>query len=589
MGLSAYNPGKITGGGVTASKISYIDLSSNVYSETDAKTIGLGQAVVTPVVNDVINFDSPLYTEADMLKSSTTETAETEKKSLFEMAFDALKTTGATIVVTGTSILSGVVNLGEKALDGVVHVGAVGLSLVGLEDEAQAARDFISRDLSGELNEAFYEGIGSGINDASLLKYDSDIAKNISSYSEKAATIAAATALTVVSGGAVGPAVAGFLVGSGGSAETNYKNGGTKLSDEGQILLNGLLTAVSWEASAELGKGFVSLGKAMGESGFKATLAKVGKDLVNKDFAINALKAGSKKFMNYVNTIFYVADDIGGYFTGEREINLKNITQTTVSAAWYFISTAYITAAKGYITNEGKLKIKTSEEAESVADEFKNGNKDLTKLSEYSKEAQQEILKNMSSKDLANALLHVDNSKVPQIYNMLNTEQKEGLINTIAQDIIDKPDATLDDLLHYGNNFTGEVFQHLTDSKAAELRKSIGIDVISGKTDIKEVLKLGSANLEAIKRSLPADVQEDFVNITNSAITAQHMSSPIQTVLAYKNDIGGIIDNDSKLETIETLGDAIFGDNDIPIDNMDINGDDVNSGGGVPIVNAARI
>ncbi len=592
MGLSAYNPGKITGGGVAVSKISYIDLSSNAYSETDAQTIGLGNAVVTPVVNDVINLDNPLYTEDDMLKSSTTEAAETEKKSLFEMACAALKATGAIVatgIVTFTSVLFGVVNLGEKALDGVVHVGVLGFSFLGLEDEAQAARDFIARDLSGELNEALYEGIGSGINDASLLKYDSDLAKNISKYSEKAATVAAATALSVASGGIAGPIAVGFLVGSGDAAETNYKNGGTSKWDETQILINGALTSLSWMACAELGNGVISLGKTMGENGIISTFAKVGKDVMNKDFAWNALKSGSKNIMNYANTVFYIADDIGDYFNGEREVNIGNIAETTLSALLYFSLTSFVSGLKGYITEEGKLKIKTSEDAKNIAKDINNGNKSLKDVLDYNKEAQKQILSSMSSKELADAMKNIKNSQVTKIYDLLNTEQQNSLINQIATDISTKQDLTLNDLLEYGNNFTSKIFSNLESNNSDlyhKLSESIGQDVVSGKTNINEVIKLEKKFIDGIKNSLPAEAQGDFVSKINAA---KLVSSANDVITSNYQKIGGIIDDDSKLDTIETLGDAIFGDNDIPIDNIGINGGDVNGGGGVPRANAASV
>ena len=616
MGLGAYNPGKFTGSGVTATSLNYNSLKNQVYTDADIQTLETGDVVVAPV-DDVITFDEILYTEDDMLEA--TEVPKEEKKGILSSIGDFLASAGATVVVAGTSIVTGVANLGESIVDGVawsgskVVEGATWLTAetIGLvnddakedimnwrEGAKENVQGFIATDWVGKANDAFYGTVGKGINEASAIKYDGEIAQKISKASEDVSKVLLATAVEAATGGIAGPVVVGFLSGTGSSAETNYKNGQTSLWDDAQIAMNGAFTSVSWIANAQIGKGLINVTDGLFKNGLKdlakRTISAFTKFSTYKDavkFTLDALLTAAKKPMSYVNTIFSIGSDIGAYITGDKELTAANVADTAKSAIGYFVIQALISKSNSYLKEQGQLTVASPEDAKNIAKDINNGNKSLKDVLDYNKEAQKQILSSMSSKEIADAMKNIKNSQVTKIYDLLNTEQQNSLINQIATDISTKQDLTLNDLLEYGNNFTSKIFSNLESNNSDLYRKlseSIGQDVVSGKTNINEVIKLEQRFIDGIKNSLPAEAQGDFV----SKISAAKLTASASNFVSNNYEtVGGIIDDDSKLDTIESLGDAIFGDDDdFIMDDLNIDIDGDNNGGGVShIPNPSRV
>lgn len=166
--------------------------------------------------------------------------------------------TGATAVVGLTSIVSGIADLGESVIDGLIWAGgtvASGvLSLLGKDELSEQVKEgtksFISVDAVSQINEEFYENtdIGRKINELSNMKYDSEKAKKISDISEKVGEFAAATIVTIATG-ALGPLLVigiGALKGFGESAESRYSDINNDSYDTGAILLDGIGTGFNW-------------------------------------------------------------------------------------------------------------------------------------------------------------------------------------------------------------------------------------------------------------------------------------------------------------------------------------------------------
>ena len=261
----------------------------------------------------------------------------------WEKTCDVVVSTGATIVVGATSVASGGVKLVEHGVDGGIWVGGTVVSgtarLVGADDFAEGVEnltmDAIAFDATGALNDAFYNGVGKGINDASYLKYDSDIAKGIQNGSEKVIYFAGATAATVVTGGAAAPLfLGGFAIGAGESAEEKFQDtenrdywgsaagigidgvvGGIEavgMGKSGAAAYKGIQTISSIGLSGT--KEAVKAGLSnMGKETFKNTFKTYGKDMV-KNAALSTLKEGDF----YMDTAAMWADDIkNGIETGE--------------------------------------------------------------------------------------------------------------------------------------------------------------------------------------------------------------------------------------------------------------------------------
>lgn len=285
------------------------------------------------------------------------------------------KKVGATIAVTATSVWAGVADLSEKIWDGIAWCGAKtveGVTFVaakvmdayGHGDAAESlmnwrenmktdVAEFIAKDHVKEVEKKFFEetNIGQKINEASYLKYDSKVAQGISSVTEKVAEFAAATAITVATGGAgVGSFAAvfgaGFLAGAGGSAEKNYsqikENGGAPSLDDksSNILFDAIGSGLSWYAQGQMGKGAIEAAEAASKVGagtvknqmvntFKESFSEFknlsGKEKVAKIFSKNNLKNSLFSGDNLADSGGVVADNIAAWVNGDKEFDLKSI------------------------------------------------------------------------------------------------------------------------------------------------------------------------------------------------------------------------------------------------------------------------
>ena len=222
-------------------------------------------------------------------------------KWFIKEAINAFEKVKATEVVITTSVLSAVGNIVEAVvIDGLVgYVVAGALDFFGADDIANDLRKFAARDQVGEINKWFYEetDIGRQINELSAIKYDSAVAKGITSLSEMAIKIAAATAISMVPGGIFIVAGIGALEGMGNAAESAYQNALANGEDDLTlsvwsnlgILGSGALDAVAWVFNAKLGQGLLSIAGDIGKIGIKETTVNFGKQLFSKDTIKNIL------------------------------------------------------------------------------------------------------------------------------------------------------------------------------------------------------------------------------------------------------------------------------------------------------------
>ena len=304
--------------------------------------------------------------EAEILKMEK-ELGVEHKPDGFEKACDVVKSTGATIVVGTTSVVSGIVDLGESAVDGCIWLGGTvvsgGARLVGADDFAnkveQGTMDAIAYDATAEINKAFYEGtaLGRAIDDASYMKYDSETAKMIQSGT-KAVTIAvAATAATVVTGGAAAPLIAtvaigagGFVVAAGDSAEQKFQDKDNRdfWGSAGEIALDGGIGALSTIATGKAGATLYTGVKSLSGVGLNS-LKEAGKETIksfNKDALKNTIKYSGKKIAKQaavdslkessLETAAVLLDDVKtGIKTGEWDVKNMILEAGGIYAANY--------------------------------------------------------------------------------------------------------------------------------------------------------------------------------------------------------------------------------------------------------------
>ena len=291
-------------------------------------------------------------------------------------AIDTLASTGA---VVGNTIVSGVLDLGEGIVDGLAWCGGKIVeggswllgSIVGWfdQDAGQAIKDygverdnavkeFMAVDWIGKANDWFYNetAIGRHLNEASLMKYDSEVAQKMRKITEKAAEIAAATALTVLTGGLAAPLAVGMLYGMGTAGESTYQQYGTGTSvlQELGIAGSGVLTGLSWMATGKLGAGFLEIGKTAAAVGTKQVLSQISKDIITKEFWKNALKeglTGANGVGNVIASAMMTGDNLIPYINGEKEWDANAIG----SLALEFLKNLGLNVAedalRGYIGN----------------------------------------------------------------------------------------------------------------------------------------------------------------------------------------------------------------------------------------------
>ncbi len=375
----------------TSTEIETLDLSSETESKGFFETIGNG---IKEAGENLAESASNL---ADNVKNIATD------------AKDWLANTGKKVAATGavvtTSVVSGLGKLVEKAADGLEWVGgkvveggawvsekvASAFSDETAEDIKKWREDFskdvkedIARDKIGELNKQFYEhtGVGKWINEHSALKYDSEVAQKIQGATEIAAEIAAATAITIATGGTAAAFIAPFLVGTavgaGGAAEATYQEHGTDTTilQELGVAGSGALTGLTWVANGKLGQGALEIGKDVIAKGGATVLKDMGAQMFNKEFVFSKLKEGLSiknagklninAIMNYGQAAMGTAGSLTPYITGEEKIDGTAIAKIGGTYLTYLGLNVLEDSARdyvsGYKSTEAVTKILTEAE-----------------------------------------------------------------------------------------------------------------------------------------------------------------------------------------------------------------------------------
>ena len=300
------------------------------------------EAFKKQVYSDIEEIDYGSYEEIDYNAIDLQKGIEAEKneKEWYEVA-------GATACVTATSIVSGVLKISEAASDGLTWLGGMAVSGVArlfgqkkfAEKFEEMTMDEIARDKVGEMNEFFYENteLGKAINDASALKYDSELAQGIQNVTTEAVIIAGATAATVVTGGAAAPLfAAGFVVGAGQSAEKNYQDVENRdfWKDSAEIAVDGTIKGLSTMAYGKAGATAVNGVKSLGKLGLsgakeigKQALGSISKESLKqtaKQSGKIALKTAGQTLIDkdtWLETGGVLLDDVkSGMETGEWNV-----------------------------------------------------------------------------------------------------------------------------------------------------------------------------------------------------------------------------------------------------------------------------
>ncbi len=307
--------------------------------------------------------------------------------SVFAEGYARLVSTGAVIT---TSIVSGVGKVAEGIVDGIAWAeGKIirgGSWLIGkvaglFSSEAeqsitefgksfeQASKEFMAVDWIGKANDWFYQttGLGKLINEYSYMKYDSEAAKKIREISQKAAEFAAATALTIATGGLATFAV-GALYGMGKAGESTYQRNGTDTSllQELGIAGSGALTGISWLATGKLGKGLLEVGKTAAAIGTKQVISQISKDVLTKDFWMKAIKeglTGANGVGNHIASAMMTGEEFIPYLTGEKPLDAKAVAHLALMYVKNLGLNVAEDALRGYLGNFNSQKIISEFEA----------------------------------------------------------------------------------------------------------------------------------------------------------------------------------------------------------------------------------
>ena len=261
----------------------------------------------------------------------------------FEEAYDNIKTLKATNAVVLEKVTSGILKIGELIQDGTTMLKTTGASIITLgidavfgtnytDDMWESTMDYVAIDQVGNIEKVFYENtsLGKELNDESILKYNSKGAESIKNASKKVGEIAAATAITVATGGAAAPLVAagiGFLEGTGQGGEKyfsmtdengNYTNRSVK--DIGLSYLEGIQKGAEWYISGQVGSGFYNGVKSfVNPASITREVASRATGNTFKDAVVNTIKLPDM----YVDFAAATAKAGTGYITNGK-VNWKD-------------------------------------------------------------------------------------------------------------------------------------------------------------------------------------------------------------------------------------------------------------------------
>lgn len=296
-----------------------------------------------------------------------------EDKTFSENLENSLEILESSAAVIGTSIVSGIAGLNEDLVDGVLWLGTAAVTgiatLCGEKEWAESAQnkmmDVISYDVVGEANKIFYENTSMGrqINEKSLIKYDSEVAQTIQNVSTKVTEFAAATALTIATGGAAAPVAAlivggtGFLVGAGDKAQENFSQEDRDFwGDSGEITIAGVIKAVEFYSEGKMGAGMIEAAGAIKSAGgvtnffknMKTVLSNGESSLFTKETLKNGFKATFKDMDTYMDSIGAAFNNITYDSENGIQIDWKGLaTETacnfTLNTVFGFVGNAFET------------------------------------------------------------------------------------------------------------------------------------------------------------------------------------------------------------------------------------------------------
>ena len=296
-----------------------------------------------------------------------------EDKNFWENLDNSMDVLESTAAVTATSVISGIFGLAEDLVDGALWLGTAAVTgtatLFGEEEWANNAQNkmmnAISYDVVGEANKAFYENtsLGRTINERSIIKYDSEVAQSIQNVSTKVAEFAAATALTIATGGAAAPVAAliiggtGFLIGAGDKAQENFQQEDRNFwGDSKEVAIAGVVKAVEFYSEGQMGAGALkAIGTVKSSGGVKNLLSNMKTVLSNGESSLftkeslkNGLKATLKDTDTYMDSIGAAFNNITYDNKNGIQVNWKGLAKETacnfaLNSVFGFIGNAFET------------------------------------------------------------------------------------------------------------------------------------------------------------------------------------------------------------------------------------------------------
>ncbi len=256
-------------------------------------SIDLMDFIVTPDEMDI--YEASEVTGSLGIKGA--ELPKPDTRPWYEKAWDSVVSAGATVVVGFTSALTGVIDIVDDIADAGAYLAAGVCTAFGDEESAQWLREQAAQDLGDNFNDALYgeNGLIKGVNEASYMKYDSDMAQGIRKVSKEATKFAAEVALTATTGGA-GAALFGGITAMGAAAENAYQNNGAQqltLGENLRVLGAGAGGAVTGYFNGQMGLNALNGLKGIGSGSVRTFAKNAWTGLKNFDWA-TAGKAGLK-------------------------------------------------------------------------------------------------------------------------------------------------------------------------------------------------------------------------------------------------------------------------------------------------------
>mgnify|MGYP002853387421 CR=1 FL=1 len=434
--------GTVTGGGARPS----INISGSIrgyrpsssVTPTGASSGGTNSSSSTMDFTDFIvtPYDMDVYEGQEVTGSIGIAGAEIDTREWYEKAWDFAVSTGATVVEGVTMFTIGAIDVIDSVVDGGAYLLAGGMDLVGWDTGAAAVRNYAAFDWGDGLeNAAFGEnGLLKSVDDASFFKHDSEQMQFIREAGNKTGQFAAATALTVFTGG-LATAGVGFLYGLGSSAENYYQEYGTDLTagQNGMIFLNGGLNALSWYSQGKLGNGLIEIGKSVNLLGLQDVLAQMKTEVFNKEF-VKSLFTPGNVIGNAIASLMQSGGDIGKIATklyNGEDVTAEEWALLAGELCLYFGLNTLEDGARSYISgfkidDDNAIKV-----AERLLDD--NDKLSLEDILSINPESRQKVLDCLSPEEIAKGLEDLDPDTYRKVMDSLTQADKLKVIYAQAE------------------------------------------------------------------------------------------------------------------------------------------------------------